>query len=147
MSESIKQLGYYGLVPFVAAVVLIFMQQSLMGITGLELFLTYSAIILSFLTGIWWGMRLVKPEISIGWIILSNVVAVVAWLALLVSYHIFALGLLMAGYFAVWLGDSRLNSAGYIRQTYFGFRSLLSLSVLAMHALVLIVELIENPLY
>lgn len=135
MSESIKNLGYYGLVPFVAALLMMVMQQSLYGLNGIDMFITYSAIILSFLTGIWWGIRLVRPEVGLVWILVSNAIAVLAWIALLVSQTLFALAILALGYLTVWFGDSRLNSSGLIRRSYFNFRTLLSTVVIILHAI------------
>ncbi|NMT18328.1 DUF3429 domain-containing protein, partial [Vibrio parahaemolyticus] len=53
--STMLQLGYLGLVPFVFSLGLIFTDISLFNLSGQQFFIAYSAVILSFLSGILWG--------------------------------------------------------------------------------------------
>ena len=83
----ISTLGYAGLSPFLAACGLLYAGEDAL---GRQLFLSYSAIILSFLGGTHWGRLLSSGktlELGAGLIALlaSNVFALLAWSALLLG--------------------------------------------------------------
>ena len=120
MSQTglIKILGYAGTVPFLLPVYL--MGQAFLSSKGLQsaalfglyapyVFIAYSAVILSFLSGtVWAYARSVDAVVSYGAILFSNLVALSAWLSMLLIYiapimTLFALCLLMAGYLGLLL--------------------------------------------
>ncbi len=133
MSHSglIKILGYAGAVPFLLPVYL--MGQAFLSSKGLQsaalfglyapyVFIAYSAVILSFLSGtVWAYARSVDAVVSYGAILFSNLVALSAWLSMLLIYiapimTLFALCLLMAGYLGLLLIERLLEvpeNAGY----------------------------------
>ena len=133
MSHSglIKTLGYAGTVPFLLPVYL--MGQAFLSSKGLQsaalfglyapyVFIAYSAVILSFLSGtVWAYARSVDAVVSYGAILFSNLVALSAWLSMLLTYiapimTLFALCLLMAGYLGLLLIERLLEvpeNAGY----------------------------------
>ena len=133
MSHSglIKILGYAGTVPFLLPVYL--MGQAFLSSKGLQsaalfglyapyVFIAYSAVILSFLSGtVWAYARSVDAVVSYGAILFSNLVALSAWLSMLLIYiapimTLFALCLLMAGYLGLLLIERLLEvpeNAGY----------------------------------
>ena len=98
MSHSglIKILGYAGAVPFLLPVYL--MGQAFLSSKGLQsaalfglyapyVFIAYSAVILSFLSGtVWAYARSVDAVVSYGAILFSNLVALSAWLSMLLIY-------------------------------------------------------------
>ena len=133
MSHSglIKTLGYAGTLPFLLPVYL--MGQAFLSSKGLQsaalfglyapyVFIAYSAVILSFLSGtVWAYARSVDAVVSYGAILFSNLVALSAWLSMLLIYiapimTLFALCLLMAGYLGLLLIERLLEvpeNAGY----------------------------------
>ena len=133
MSHSglIKTLGYAGTVPFLLPVYM--MGQAFLSSKGLQsaalfglyapyVFIAYSAVILSFLSGtVWAYARSVDAVVSYGAILFSNLVALSAWLSMLLIYiapimTLFALCLLMAGYLGLLLIERLLEvpeNAGY----------------------------------
>lgn len=130
-SSLIKILGYAGTVPFLLPVYL--MGQAFLSSKGLQsaalfglyapyVFIAYSAVILSFLSGtVWAYARSVDAVVSYGTILFSNLVALSAWLSMLLIYiapimTLFALCLLMAGYLGLLLIERLLEvpeNAGY----------------------------------
>jgi len=61
------------------------LKETLLGLSGQQVFITYSAIILSFLSGVLWGAALEGFDNTLGRtaLILSNLFALAAWAALL----------------------------------------------------------------
>lgn len=95
-----KLLTYTGIIPFVVPALLIVTHQPI----GLSiqvwqlLFLSYSAIILSFLGGIHWGTTLttnIKPNTLY---ITSNIASLGAWLSLILNSQLLSAFLLLFGF-------------------------------------------------
>jgi len=95
---------------------------ALFGLYAPYVFIAYSAVILSFLSGtVWAYARSVDAVVSYGAILFSNLVALSAWLSMLLIYiapimTLFALCLLMAGYLGLLLIERLLEvpeNAGY----------------------------------
>ncbi|GAA0783619.1 DUF3429 domain-containing protein [Marinobacterium sediminicola] len=111
MTRTAQGLGYAGLIPFVA----LSLGMNLHPLTTVA-FTTYSAVILSFLGGIHWGVALTRPEWStptrIGLCMLPSLLG---WLALLLPTQ-GALIVLMISYLSWWLWDrSQLDQPDYRR--------------------------------
>ena len=151
-----KILGYAGLVPFLVPVYL--MGQAFFSAPGLQsaaifglyapyVFIAYSAVILSFLSGtVWAYARHMEGGLSKGAIVVSNLLALSAWLSLLLIYvapimTLFALCLLMAGYLGLLVIERQLG----VPQTpdYWRLRIQLSAVVSLANLLVILMMVAE----
>ena len=141
--STMLNLGYLGLLPFIAGLVLAIMDQSLLGMSGEKLFVTYSAIILSFLSGVMWGSVLdhfaeKKTKVAL---ILSNAFALLAWGALLIANLQLAILLLAIGFIAVWFCEKQSRQA--LQQTqpaaYQTLRFRLTAGVVLMHIVLFLI--------
>jgi len=106
------QLGYLGLLPFIGGLVLMMFKETLFELFGQQIFITYSAIILSFLSGVLWGAALEGFDNTLGRtaLILSNLFALAAWAALLLDgYAKLAVALLAIGFLAVWFAEKHIR--------------------------------------
>lgn len=94
----IYSLGLAGLIPFVGAATAALAGWQIMGIDPHTLFLSYSAIILSFLAGTLWGKSRELPNsvLSSGLLIFSNILALIAWSTLLLGADFYSKGLTIA---------------------------------------------------
>ncbi|MDC1144166.1 DUF3429 domain-containing protein [Porticoccaceae bacterium] len=113
----INVLGYLGLMPFLGCLAImlysvIFRQglhsASIFGFYGPYVFIAYSGVILSFLTGTLWSQARLSQHVSLAKnaIIFSNLLALMVWICLLIIYispilTITAVCLLMAGFLAL----------------------------------------------
>ena len=140
----INALGYAGLIPFLAAAAAVTMDMSIGPLDAGEVFLTYSAIILSFLGGALWGKarELLESSLSISLLLLSNLFALSAWAVLLLGESWLIPGLLisMTGFSALYLveritADRLLAEVGPV---YLQFRWTLTVVVCAAHLVVMI---------
>ena len=151
-----KPLGYAGLLPFLVPLYLMvqgfssdagLQSASLLGLYAPYVFIAYSAVILSFLSGtLWTYARPHSGILAAGAILFSNLVALAAWLSLLLIYltpimTLFALCLLMAAYLGLLLIERLLNvpqESGYWRM-----RVQLTILVAAAHLAVIFMTVAE----
>ena len=136
------QLGYLGLLPFIGGLVLMMFKETLFELFGQQIFITYSAIILSFLSGVLWGAALEGFDNTLGRtaLILSNLFALAAWAALLLDgYAKLAVALLAIGFLAVWFAEKhiRTNQKAASPEGYQTMRNRLTIGVVAMHLIFL----------
>lgn len=137
-------LGCAGLLPFLAALL-----ASAIGVSGLSvtprwLFVSYSAIILSFLCGSLWG-QLLRSDFdarTFSLMLISNLIALLAWTSLLVTdLEIgIVLGMLAAGFLAV-LASEYIHGKKITDDTdrdYLRLRWGLTTAVVAMHGLLIL---------
>ena len=143
-------LGYLGLLPFLisasmlgnAAVFGLGSQSaSLAGFYAPYVFISYSVVILSFVSGTLWGRihSEVVDKSSSSMLLFSNVVCLSAWFSLLLTHvsHVMtllALILLAIGYGSVLLVE---RFAGRDELSYWRLRRNLTIAVISLHALVL----------
>jgi len=111
-------------------------------LSGQQIFITYSAIILSFLSGVLWGAALEGFDNTLGRtaLILSNLFALAAWAALLLDgYAKLAVALLAIGFLAVWFAEKhiRTNQKAASPEGYQTMRNRLTIGVVAMHLIFL----------
>ncbi|WP_445361522.1 DUF3429 domain-containing protein [Microbulbifer sp. EKSA005] len=136
-------LAYLGLIPFVGGIIMQWLGFSLWGVTPRLLFTAYSAVILSFLCGVWWGAALNQvghPHRMI-LALLSNLVTLVGWVALLMFRTTWALPVLLVAFgFVVW-AEARLNPNLPGRDQYFRTRSIVTYLVMACHLLMILLLL------
>ncbi len=145
-NKTMISLGYLGLIPFAFGLIMTISNHQLASLDGAKLFTTYSAVILSFLSGVLWGSSIISsgtPSLK-RLLIASNVFALVAWLALLLNNQNFQLttSLLTAGYVSIWfLERQHLRSTSQDKNTlYMTMRSKLTTFVVLMHMLAIFIK-------
>lgn len=156
-----RVLGFAGLIPFLLPVLLMiqgalsakgFESASLFGLYAPYVFITYSAIILSFLCGALWGKTVsddCHPSAN-AVLIFSNLMALSAWSCTLFIYlapimSIFAVTLLLAGFLAVLycerefeqLKSQRSSEQDYQGTSYWKMRLQLTALVSLLHLVVM----------
>ena len=151
LSDTMMILGYGGTLPFIflsllMAEAVIFgaglQSAAIFGLYAPNLFVSYSAIILSFLSGTLWDRDGSAPEDLKGNMILlvSNLLALTAWIALILALFsslmtLLAVSLLIAGYTTMLLFERPLR---LVYSRYWKLRLHLSAIVVAAHCLVMI---------
>ena len=106
--------------------------------------MAYSAVILSFLSGVLWGKarQSMTSDKTNMLLITSNIISVLAWVSLLMIYisplmMLFAVTILLCGYATMLLAEFSID-ADYESVTYWRLRLLLTVSVIAAHSLILV---------
>ena len=144
-------LGYLGLIPFLIPLwqmieaVNIGLGVHRASIFGLyaPIFISYSAIILSFLAGVLWSKGKIDSQhkVSKAAVIFSNLMALSAWASLiLINFSsmltMFAVALLLGGFGSLLLAERALNIDSQ-DTNYWRMRLVLTMIVIVAHALVL----------
>lgn len=133
-------LGLAGLVPFLFSAAAAWLAPVAWQVVAIQAFLYYSAVILSFLGGVQWGVAMsLEAAESAGFrarLLLSMVPSLIAWPALLLHPFTGA-WVLVVGFVLVRLHE--LSRAGRTRlpDWYHSLRLVLTLVVLACHALLI----------
>ena len=144
--KVISALGYAGLTPFVAACGLLYAGEEA---RASQLFLSYSAIILSFLGGTHWGRLLSSGktlELGAGLfaLVASNVFALLAWSALLLSHGniFYPFIILTTGFVLLFLVEaaSMPTIDHAVHRRYSAFRAFLTIAVLLLHGVFLLLS-------
>ncbi|MCM0150211.1 DUF3429 domain-containing protein [Photobacterium galatheae] len=139
-----KRLGYLGLLPFVATLLLAMTDIRLFHLSGQQMFIAYSAVILSFLSGILWGNAIdhIAHQLSRNALILSNLFVLLAWGAILQGnkHELTAAGLLAMGYLAIWFAEKLIRQTERENnpQEYQPLRSRLTVAVILLHAVLML---------
>ncbi|MBT5796387.1 MAG: DUF3429 domain-containing protein [Porticoccaceae bacterium] len=149
-------LGYVGLIPFVVPVLLMldgfwfgpgFQSTALFGLYGPYVFIAYSAVILSFMSGtLWASWQLVENQsLAQPIVLMSNILALSAWCALLLIYvapimTIFAVTLLMLGFVSLLWAERQVNP---VSEQYWRMRLSLTSLVTGLHLVVITLMLME----
>ncbi len=133
-------LGLAGLIPFVAATAMVWWAPMTWQFIAIQAFLYYSAVILSFLGGVQWGVAMsLEPAGSAGFnrrLLLSMGPSLIAWPALLLHPYTGAWAL-AAGFLLVRLHEWGRDSRALLPGWYQSLRNLLTLVVLACHAAII----------
>jgi hypothetical protein len=145
-------LGYLGLIPFLIPLWQMIEavnigvgihSASVFGLYAPYIFISYSAIILSFLAGVLWSKGKIDSQhkVSKAAIIFSNLMALSAWASLiLINYSsmmtMFAVALLLGGFGSLLLAERALNIDSQ-DTNYWRMRLVLTMIVIVAHALVL----------
>lgn len=143
--KLVHGLGYFGLIPFVAAAFASFFNIAFAGLDFTAWFVNYSAIILVFLCGSLWGRVLDQATNGFSPFVLgcSNILALIAWLALGLFKHLelLSLFLLMSAHIAVlWLEISQAEILyRKVDKAYRKLRFQLTLVVVALHIFMLFI--------
>ena len=133
--NTMAKLGYMGLIPFLFSLLLSLTDSQFLGLSGETLFITYSVVILSFLSGILWGNGIenFESQSSNKALILSNVVVLAAWVAVLLGEQkeFITTLVLIIGYIAVWRAERSMREENQSEgpDGYFDMRTRLTSSV------------------
>ncbi|MDN2667350.1 DUF3429 domain-containing protein [Vibrio sp. 14N.309.X.WAT.E.F5] len=142
--NTMAKLGYMGLIPFLFGLVLSLTDSQFLGLSGETLFITYSVVILSFLSGILWGSGIenFESQSSNKALILSNVIVLFAWLAVLLGEQkeFLTTLILITGYIVVWRAERSMREENQSEgpDGYFDMRTRLTSSVVLMHGIVML---------
>ncbi|MCK8087396.1 DUF3429 domain-containing protein [Vibrio sp. 1CM8B] len=142
--NTMAKLGYMGLIPFLFGVLLSLTDSQFFSFSGESLFITYSVVILSFLSGILWGNGIdnFESQSSNKALILSNVIVLAAWLAVLLGeqQEFLTTLILIIGYIAVWRAERSMREENQSEgpDGYFDMRTRLTSSVVLMHGIVML---------
>ncbi|PTO81576.1 DUF3429 domain-containing protein [Vibrio splendidus] len=142
--NTMAKLGYMGLIPFLFGLLLSLTDSQVFSLSGETLFITYSVVILSFLSGILWGNGIenFESQSSNKALILSNVIVLAAWLAVLLGeqQEFLTTLILMLGYIAVWRAERSMREENQSEgpDGYFDMRTRLTSSVVLMHGIVML---------
>ncbi|MEZ9723787.1 DUF3429 domain-containing protein [Vibrio splendidus] len=143
-SNTMAKLGYMGLIPFLFGLLLALTDSRFFSLSGETLFITYSVVILSFLSGILWGSGIenFESQSSNKALILSNVIVLVAWLAVLLGEQkeFLTTLILIIGYTTVWRAERSMREENQSEgpEGYFEMRTRLTSSVVLMHGIVML---------
>jgi hypothetical protein len=109
-SNLIKLLTYLGALPFFLAIYIGQSKQSFLDVVGIQWFLTYGLLILSFMAGTLWG-QVVNGRIKVKRIALvSNAITLSAWFALLLADPAVVLIIMALGFAALCLLEAVVMS-------------------------------------
>ncbi|MGF1824055.1 DUF3429 domain-containing protein [Vibrio splendidus] len=142
--NTMAKLGYMGLIPFLLGLLLSLTDSQFISLSGETLFITYSVVILSFLSGILWGNGIenFESQSSNKALILSNVIVLAAWLAVLLGEQkeFLTTLILIIGYIAVWRAERSMREENQSEgpDGYFDMRTRLTSSVVLMHGIVML---------
>ncbi|MAJ80471.1 MAG: hypothetical protein CMK30_03970 [Porticoccaceae bacterium] len=142
-------LGFMGLLPFALSTMLVVFSlvdtgnansSTFLGFYVPYVFITYSACILCFLAGTLWRGQFDSGQDGSKLLLVSNLLALLSWLCLLVihiSHYLVltAIIILGAGYVVALVAEKISPS---VSSHYFAIRSRLTLSVIALHITLLI---------
>lgn len=120
-----KWLTYSGSLPFIAlSLIIVSGTESIISLSlATELFIYYGAIILAFLGGVMWGQTInSEHRFSSASLIISNTIALLAALCLLLTSPFISLILLLIGFVLALVVDSILLHKGLIAPWFFQLR-------------------------
>lgn len=124
-----KSLAALGAIPFIAAVFAQFAGMAEYHTTYLSL--TYGAVIISFLSGIHWGVYLThSQETRINLLVSSNLLAILAWLSLLFLVPVTQFLIQITCFIALLLIDRQLAADGVIERWFYQLRKHITLLVI-----------------
>lgn len=116
-----KWLTYAGTLPVLAGVLLAYMPIA--DIDGNQIAKTYSAIIIAFLCGLHWANYFFfSDKCPSNLLIASNVVALLAWVSLLMAHTKIAICLQIACFVYLLVLDKRLQHAGVLPEWFYHLR-------------------------
>ncbi|MCJ8169684.1 DUF3429 domain-containing protein [Atopomonas sediminilitoris] len=126
------KLGYAGVLPLLIS----WLASALLPSHALwpQVFVAYSAIILAFMAGSVWTQALNSPQ-GAPLLLLSNALALLAWLTLLLDQPTAGTALLALGFAVLWWAERRGKGFSQLPAGYARLRSQLSSAVIALHLL------------
>jgi 4-hydroxybenzoate polyprenyltransferase len=137
-SNLIKLLTYLGALPFFLAIYIGLSKQSFLEVVGIQWFLTYGLLILSFMAGTLWGQVVNQPikvkRIALG----SNAITLSAWFALLLADPAVVLIIMALGFVAIYLLEAVMMSSIKRPDYYRVLRLRVTMLVVVAHGLMLL---------
>jgi len=130
-------LGYLGIIPFLFCAINLLIDWPLFNGFALQVFVIYSAVILSYLGGIRWGLALAQPSTSQWSLVLAVLPSFAALGSLLLATPIMQLSALMIFFAAQGLLDQLYPATG-MPSWMIKLRLRLTLLVIATHVLAII---------
>lgn len=131
-------LTYAGTLPFFGAAIIPIIQPDFSDLNYNNVILTYGAVIVSFIAGIHWGAYLFK-EIRVNLFIHSNIIALLAWIAVVTSAS-WSGWILILCFSNLLFIDIKLYNTGTIEPWYFRLRTTASLIVISTIAIHIILQ-------
>ncbi len=125
-----KYLTYFGILPFLFALLSELFIDQVWGIRVDQILLVYGAVIVSFISGIHWGLYLFKAS-PINLFIHSNIITLLAWVAALLGPIIGNVILILCLGYLLFL-DKKLYSEQLIDSWYFRLRARVTSVVVAI---------------
>jgi hypothetical protein len=125
--KSATWLTYAGIIPFVILAKLTLFDMNLLHIAPYPLLLVYAAVIAAFISGIHWGLYLVK-DAPLNLFIHSNIITLIAWLAA-AGILPFNLWLLVGCFVYLYWIDIKLLNAGVTEPWFQRLRTHASIAV------------------
>ena len=126
----IKILTYCGSIPFIFLTYLIFSKTTHFLAFNVTLMLvSYGAIILSFISGMHFSYAILQDKMHIRLLFLSNIVALVSWLCLLINFKL-ALVVIIMGYIFNLIIDFVSYKNLVLEKWFFNLRLRISLIVI-----------------
>lgn len=133
-------LGLAGLIPFLALAGASWLAPAAWQVVIIPAFLTYSAVILSFLGGVQWGVAMsLESQDSAGFqarLVLSMAPSLIAWPALLL-HPVIGAWVLIIGFLLIRLYECGEASRELLPGWYQSLRTLLTVVVVSCHGLVI----------
>ena len=145
MSLLSRCLAWFGILPFLIAILMVALGSTLFSVSGELLFVTYSAIILTFMAGTLWGQCSHSAESATDHripIVVSNIWAIIAWLCvILIQVNEALLSvvilLLALGYFHILIQEKKVNLL-VASESYLTLRTQVTCKVIILHLLLLL---------
>ena len=126
-----KILTYCGSIPFLFLTYLGFSKATNFFTIDVSLMLiSYGAIILSFISGMHFSYAILQDKISNRLLILSNIVALISWLCLLINFKL-ALAFIIIGYISNLIIDFVSYKNLVVEKWFFNLRLRISLIVIS----------------
>lgn len=131
-------LTYAGTLPFFGAAIIPIIQPDFSDLNYNNVILTYGAVIVSFIAGVHWGIFLFR-DTQLNLFIHSNIVALLAWLAVIIAMSWSAWILILCFSYLLFI-DKKLYNTRTIEPWYFRLRTAASLIVISTIAIHIILQ-------
>ena len=145
MSLLSRCLAWFGILPFLIAILMVALGSTLFSVSGELLFVTYSAIILTFMAGTLWGQCSHSAESATDHripIVVSNIWAIIAWLCVILiqvneAFLSVVILFLALGYTHILLLEKKVNLL-VASESYLTLRTQVTCKVIILHLLLLL---------
>lgn len=117
-------LTYAGALPFIGATFASIFHLDFLDLNYPYMVITYGVVIVSFISGIHWGVYLFK-DAPINLFIHSNVITLIAWMMIVFSSPYSPFGLIFCLVYLLQI-DRRLGAAGILEEWYVQMRMIIS---------------------
>ena len=132
LPRGLTALGYAGLLPFVACVLVIALLKGEARAFAVRALVAYGAVILSFLGAVHWGLLLRRSDATApARLVIGVLPSLAGWAALLLPDR-YALALLVVAFGGFWLYEHRAVGTALLPPGYLVLRRQLSLTVCAL---------------